>query len=47
MIPSAIGHPDLRELLQEEMVKTKRQMTSNITINFFIGNGLLDIILQS
>ncbi|MEO8820634.1 MAG: hypothetical protein ABI374_07335 [Ginsengibacter sp.] len=45
-MPSAIGHPDLLELLQDETVKTKRQITSNITTNFFMGNGLLDIFLK-
>lgn len=46
-MPSVIGHPVLRELLQEEMVKTKRQTTASKKNDFFIDYGLMDIILQS
>lgn len=46
-MPSVIGHPVLRELLQEEMVKTKRQIITSRRNNFFIDYGLMDIILQS
>lgn len=40
-MPSAIGHPVFRELLQEEMVKTKRHATSSMRNNFFIDKGLI------
>jgi len=46
-MPSVIGHPVLRELLQEEMVKTKRLITASKKNDFFIDYGLMDIILQS
>lgn len=36
-----MGHPVFLELLQEEMVKTKRHTTSSIKNSFFIEVGLL------
>ncbi len=41
-MPSAIGHPVLRELLHEEIVKTKNVATSSITNTFFIDIGLME-----
>ena len=43
-MPSAIGHPDLRELLQEEMVKTKSVATSSMINTFFIGKWVFQIL---
>jgi len=40
-MPSVIGHPVLRELLHEEMVKTKSDATSSKKNVFFIDNGLV------
>jgi hypothetical protein len=39
-MPSVIGHPVLRELLHEEMVRTRRDATSSMRNNFFIDSGL-------
>jgi hypothetical protein len=39
-MPSAIGQPLLRVLLQEDTVNAKRQITIKARNNFFINNCL-------